>query len=276
MKNLIITFIISRALLASIPSLAQVEKADTIQIGKTRIITKNVDSTETGVTKELLLIEGDESKDLITSWFNLKVGWTNWLNESGNLGSDNNFPLLEISPAQSFNLQVNIIEQSLKLNKDRIRLIYGIGFDNYYYRLKNDISLSSDQNGLIITDESATIDFKKNWVTNSYVTIPLLLNFNFALNKGKKKDFQIFSGVNLMYAMRSSVKQKWREDGLKYKREGKQELGVNQLNIGYEAQLGYKNFILYGKYFPDGIFKSASDPNLRSVSFGIVNFFSVE
>lgn len=273
MKNLIITFIISRALLASIPSLAQVEKADTIQIGKTRIITKNVDSTETGVTKELLLIEGDESKDLITSWFNLKVGWTNWLNESGNLGSDNNFPLLEISPAQSFNLQVNIIEQSLKLNKDRIRLIYGIGFDNYYYRLKNDISLSSDQNGLIITDESATIDFKKNWVTNSYVTIPLLLNFNFALNKGKKKDFQIFSGVNLMYAMRSSVKQKWREDGLKYKREGKQELGVNQLNIGYEAQLGYKNFILYGKYFPDGIFKSASDPNLRSVSFGIVKFF---
>ena len=276
MKNLIITFIISRALLASIPSLAQVEKTDTIQIGKTRIITKNVDSTETGVTKELLLIKGDESKDLITSWFNLKVGWTNWLNESGNLGSDNNFPLLEISPAQSFNLQVNIIEQSLKLNKDRIRLIYGIGFDNYYYRLKNDISLSSDQNGLIITDESATIDFKKNWVTNSYVTIPLLLNFNFALNKGKKKDFQIFSGVNLMYAMRSSVKQKWREDGLKYKREGKQELGVNQLNIGYEAQLGYKNFILYGKYFPDGIFKSASDPNLRSVSFGIVNFFSVE
>jgi hypothetical protein len=276
MKNLIITFIISRALLASIPSLAQVEKTDTIQIGKTRIITKNVDSTETGVTKELLLIEGDESKDLITSWFNLKVGWTNWLNESGNLGSDNNFPLLEISPAQSFNLQVNIIEQSLKLNKDRIRLIYGIGFDNYYYRLKNDISLSSDQNGLIITDESATIDFKKNWVTNSYVTIPLLLNFNFALNKGKKKDFQIFSGVNLMYAMRSSVKQKWREDDLKYKREGKQELGVNLLNIGYEAQLGYKNFILYGKYFPDGIFKSASDPNLRSVSFGIVNFFSVE
>ena len=276
MKNLIITFIISRALLASIPSLAQVEKTDTIQIGKTRIITKNVDSTETGVTKELLLIKGDESKDLITSWFNLKVGWTNWLNESGNLGSDNNFPLLEISPAQSFNLQVNIIEQSLKLNKDRIRLIYGIGFDNYYYRLKNDISLSSDQNGLIITDESATIDFKKNWVTNSYVTIPLLLNFNFALNKGKKKDFQIFSGVNLMYAMRSSVKQKWREDDLKYKREGKQELGVNQLNIGYEAQLGYKNFILYGKYFPDGIFKSASDPNLRSVSFGIVNFFSVE
>ena len=67
MKNLIITFIISRALLATIPSLAQVEESDTIQIGKTRIITRNVDSTETGVSEELLLIERDESKDLITS-----------------------------------------------------------------------------------------------------------------------------------------------------------------------------------------------------------------
>jgi len=47
-------------------------------------------------------------------------------------------------------------------------------------------------------------------------------------------------------------------------------LGVNQLNIGYEAQLGYKNLIFYGKYFPDGIFKSADDPNLRSVSFGMI------
>ena len=270
MKNLIITFIISRALLATIPSLAQVEESDTIQIGKTRIITRNVDSTETGVSEELLLIERDESKDLITSWFRLKAGWTNWLNESGGMGADNDFPLLEISPAHSLNIQLNIIEQSLKLNKDRVRLIYGIGFDNYYYRLKNDISLSSDQNGLIITDESATRDFDKNWVTNSYVTIPFLLNFNFAFNKGKKKDFHILSGVNLIYAMRSSVKQKWREDGLKYKRKGKQELGVNQLNIGYEAQLGYKNLIFYGKYLPDGIFKSADDPNLRSVSFGMI------
>ncbi len=66
------------------------------------------------------------------------------------------------------------------------------------------------------------------------------------------------------------VKQKWHEDGLKYKREGKQELGVNQLNIGYEAQLGYKNLIFYGKYLPDVIFKSADDPNLRSVSFGMI------
>ena len=222
-----------------------------------------------GVTKELLIIEGDESKNVITSWLNIKAGWTNWINESGDLGSDNNFPLLEISPAQSFNVQINIVEQSLKLSKDRLRLIYGVGFDDYHYRLKNDISLSSDQNGLLITDESATIDFDKNWVTNSYVTVPLMLNLNFALRKNKKKDLHFVSGVNFMYAMRSTLSQKWRDDGLKYKRRGKRDIGLNQFNMGYEVQLGYKGLIFYGKYFPNGIFKSANDPNLRSVSFGI-------
>ena len=171
--------------------MAQVEEADTIQIGKTRIITKNVDSTETGVAKEILLIEGDESKNVITSWFNLKAGWTTWLNESGALDADVNFPLLELNPGRSLNLQVNIVEQSLKISKDRLRLIYGVGFDNYYYNLKNDISLSSNQNGLIVTDESAIIDFDKNWVINSYVTVPLMLNLNFALQKNKKKDLHI-------------------------------------------------------------------------------------
>ena len=72
-----------------------------------------------------------------------------------------------------------------------------------------------------------------------------------------------------MYAMRSTLSQKWRDDGLKYKRRGKRDIGLNQFNMGYEVQLGYKGLIFYGKYFPNGIFKSANDPNLRSVSFGI-------
>ena len=56
----------------------------------------------------------------------------------------------------------------------------------------------------------------------------------------------------------------------KYKSRAKKDLGLNQFNIGYEAQLGYKNLILYGKYIPGGIFKSSSRPDLRSLSFGVV------
>lgn len=285
MKNLIITFMITRALLAPISSSAQQEEQiDTIKIlGRTGIIiidrtnmsSETLDSMKKNDPQKINEVEihkykNEEPKYLITNWFNLKAGWTNWLNASGNLDADGNFPMLELNPANSYNLQVNIVEQSLKLFKDRFRLTYGLGSDNYYYNLKNDISISNDQNGLLITDDSETKDFKKNWLYNSYINVPLMFNVNFASQKNKEKDIYFASGVNFMYAMSSVTKQKWKDGDTKYKSRAKKDLGLNQFNIGYEAQLGYKNLILYGKYIPGGIFKSSSRPDLRSLSFGVV------
>ena len=285
MKNLIITFMITRALLAPISSSAQQEEQiDTIKIlGRTGVIiidrtnmsSETLDSMKKNDPQKINEVEihkfkNEESKYLVTNWFNLKAGWTNWLNSSGNLDADGNYPMLELNPANSYNLQVNIVEQSLKLFKDRFRLTYGLGSDNYYYNLKNDISISNDQNGLLITDDSETKDFKKNWLYNSYITIPLMFNVNFASQKNKEKDIYFASGVNFMYAMSSVTKQKWKDGDTKYKSRAKKDLGLNQFNIGYEAQLGYKNLILYGKYIPGGIFKSSSRPDLRSLSFGVV------
>mgnify|MGYP000868837909 FL=1 len=269
MKNLIITFMITRALLAPISSSAQQEEQiDTIKIlGRTGIIiidrtnmsSETFDSMKKNDPQKINEVEihkykNEEPKYLVTNWFNLKAGWTNWLNSSGNLDADGNYPMLELNPANSYNLQVNIVEQSLKLFKDRFRLTYGLGSDNYYYNLKNDISISNDQNGLLITDDSETKDFKKNWLYNSYITVPLMFNVNFASQKNKEKDIYFDSGVNFMYAMSSVTKQKWKDGDAKYKNRAKKDLGLNQFNIGYEAQLGYKNLILYGKYIPGGDF----------------------
>jgi len=285
MKNLIITFMITRALLAPISSSAQQEEQiDTIKIlGRTGIIiidrtnmsSETLDSMKKNDPQKINEVEihkykNEEPKYLVTNWFNLKAGWTNWLNASGNLDADGNFPMLELNPGNSYNLQVNIVEQSLKLFKDRFRLTYGLGSDKYYYNLKNDISISNDQNGLLITDDSETKDFKKNWLYNSYITVPLMFKVSFASQKNKEKDIYFASGVNFMYAMSSVTKQKWKDGDTKYKSRGNKDLGLKQFNIGYEAQLGYKNLILYGKYIPGGIFKSSSRPDLRSLSFGVV------
>lgn len=271
--------------LAPISSSAQQEEQiDTIKIlGRTGIIiidrtnmsSETLDSMKKNDPQKINEVEihkykNEEPKYLITNWFNLKAGWTNWLNSSGNLDADGNYPMLELNPANSYNLQVNIVKQSLKLFKDRFRLTYGLGSDNYYYNLKNDISISNDQNGLLITDDSETKDFKKNWLYNSYITVPLMFKVNFASQKNKEKDIYFASGVNFMYAMSSVTKQKWKDGDTKYKSRAKKDLGLKQFNIGYEAQLGYKNLILYGKYIPGGIFKSSSRPDLRSLSFGVV------
>jgi hypothetical protein len=40
---------------------------------------------------EVPKFEIEESKHLVTTWFNLKAGWTNWLNASGNLDAETRF-----------------------------------------------------------------------------------------------------------------------------------------------------------------------------------------
>ncbi len=276
MKNLIIAFILSKVLFAALPTLAQVDesKSDTLNIGKTRVIVKSVDTTENGVNKvnkEVIVVEKDKMSAIETDWFTLKVGLTNWINSDNKLEADPNFQALTINTGQSVNCQVNFIEQTLKLVDDRLQLVYGLGLDGNYYKLKNDISLSTDDQGIVITDESSVIDFKRNWLINEYVTIPMLLNLNFALQKGKKKEVYVLAGANFAYALQSRIRQKWESEDMKYVRRGKKDLNVNQFQVGYEVQLGFKNFMLYGKYYPDGIFKTTTvNPNLRSFSFGVV------
>ena len=114
------------------------------------------------------------------------------------------------------------------------------------WKLLKQTKISTDDQGIVITDESSVIDFKRNWLINEYVTIPMLLNLNFALQKGKKKEVHVLAGANFAYALQSRIRQKWESEDMKYVRRGKKDLNVNQFQVGYEVQLGFKNFMLYG------------------------------
>ena len=128
MKNLIIAFILSKVLFTALPTLAQADesKSDTLNIGKTRVIVKSVDTTENGVNKEVIVVEKDKMSAIETDWFTLKVGLTNWINSDNKLEADPNFQALTINTGQSVNCQVNFIEQTLKLVDDRLQLVYGL------------------------------------------------------------------------------------------------------------------------------------------------------
>ncbi len=40
--------------------------------------------------------------------------------------------------------------------------------------------------------------------------------------------------------------------------------------MGYEVNFGYGNIVLYGKYYPESIFKANEGPDLSVVSAGIL------
>jgi hypothetical protein len=95
-----------------------------------------------------------------------------------------------------------------------------------------------------------------------------MLNFKLS-PKNVDEEVYISAGANFGYLIRAHQKQVWDDNGKK-KNKIRDDYNLEQFRVGYEVQFGYKNIILFGKYFPKSIFKTNEGPELRTVSAGIL------
>jgi hypothetical protein len=200
-----------------------------------------------------------------SDWFNIQWGFNNLINGDNKLempvGSEN----LELNTSNSANLHLHIVQQSVRLYRNNIRLVYGVGIDFNNYRFNKNVNLAPDSIPLKSTIN--TIDYKKNKLVTQYLTVPLMLDFNF----GKKDDgFKLAFGGNFGYLIGSHQKLKWSDNTGKNKIKVRDDFNLEQFRMGYEVQFGYGAVMLYGKYFPQSIFQANEGPDLRTVSAGIM------
>ena len=99
-----------------------------------------------------------------------------------------------------------------------------------------------------------------------YLTVPVLLDFE--LGRGDD-GVKLAFGPNFGYLIGSHQKLKWEDDG-KNKVKVRDDFNLEQFRMGYEVQFGYGSFTLYGRYFPQSIFKANQGPDVRTVSAGIL------
>ena len=208
-----------------------------------------------------------EGSDFIeTSWNNFHLGLNNLINTDGKLETASGYDKMSISPANSVNLQWDIVSQAMNLYKGKVRLVYGIGIDYNNYRFKNNISLNPDSIPLMVTEDG--IDYDKNKLVTQHINVPVMINFKLSPKKSKECVY-ISAGANFGYLIRSHQKQKWDDNGKK-KNKIRGDYNLEQVRLGYEVQFGYKDIVLFGKYFPKSIFKENQGPELRTVSAGIL------
>jgi hypothetical protein len=211
------------------------------------------------------LCEEEEPPFIETDWFNFQLGLTNLINENDEIAMPETYSSMELSTSKSVNFQVNIVQQAVNIYKGKVRLIYGVGVDFNNYRFMKDILLLEDSIPLMV--EPSPIDYKKNKLVAQYLTVPVKLDLR--LGKDLDESLTIAFGPNFQYLIGSHQKLKWKDDDGRTKKKIKDDYNLETFRIGYEVQFGYGNFVLYGKYFPESIFKADQGPNLRSVSAGI-------
>ena len=132
--------------------------------------------------------------------------------------------------------------------------------------IQKNITLNTDSMPLMVKEDG--INYDKNKLVTQHLNVPVMLNFKVS-PKGTEDDVYISAGANFGYLIGSHQKQVWDDNGKK-KSKVRDDYSLEQFRVGYEVQFGYKNIVLFGKYFSNSMFKANQGPELRTVSAGIL------
>ena len=227
-------------------------KADTIKVGNFIIIKRhnenNKNTTEIKVDRK-----PRKPSKLSTNWWILDIGFANVHDETKYGSADAASYLRTLRPGEAAftkddlklragktsNVNLWFIMQRLNLAKGYVNLKYGLGLEMFNFRYQNNISYHKSP-AYIFRD---TVAFSKNKLFASYISVPLMLNFN--TNPGRKKGLSLSAGVSAGYLVGSRNKQISNERG---KAKVKGEFDLEQFRLAYVGELGIGPIRLFGSY----------------------------
>lgn len=226
------------------------EKADTIRIGGIIIINKG-GKNDTTNNKEVVFPKRNKKHDdkVSTNWFVVDLGFANYNDQTnyaaaaseGFIASGINKDDLKLRTGKSVNVNIWLFMQRLSLIKQVVNLKYGLGTELNNYRFDNE-TIRIQENPTKFTLDPSLASIKKNKLAADYVTIPVLLNFNFTPKH--KNSFELSGGISAGYLY--SARQKFKMNGEKDKTHDDFNLRKWKLSYIGEAALGPVR--LYGSY----------------------------
>lgn len=240
------------------------KEGDTIRIGS-MIIVKQGGNEEAGERQKTRIYHRSYKPSAInTNWFIIDLGFTNYTdNTNYNSAAAGSFaPGLDkddfkLKAGKSSNINIWIFMQRLNMIKNVVNLKYGLGIEMNNYRYKEPIRFNTDPTKVIMDNST---HYKKNKLAADYLTIPMMLNFNFTPQR--RRGFGLSIGASAGYLYSSRQKTITDADG-KNKKHDDYDLRKWKLSYIGELQLGPVK--LYGSLASQSIFEKGLDQTPYSV-----------
>jgi Outer membrane protein beta-barrel domain len=249
---------------------------DTIRIGGMVIIREpggNYDSTKKRdrIFRINTRRNNDKPANVSTNWWILDLGFSNYVDNSNypaaissgfvdaGIGEDE----MKARAGKSRSVNIWFFMQRLNMIKHVVNLKYGLGLElnNYHFEDKR-----------IRFNESPTnIDLGysgvgKNKFAADYLTVPMMLNFNFTPNK--RRNFGVSAGVSAGYLY--SARQKIKNDGDVDKT--KSDFDLRKWKLSYIGEIALGPIKLYGSYAFKSMFEKGLDLTPYNVGFRFSNW----
>lgn len=203
----------------------------------------------------------------MTYWSGFEVGVN--LPMNGDFENAFNSPHLQTDPSQSFVYNFNIAEKRIKIYKDYVGIVTGLGFTNSRYGFKdNTLRLAANTDSTFgISDTTLFNGFSKNQLRVNTFRIPLLFHFN--TGKNDDNNFHLSAGAIGGLRIGSNVKYKYDLAGggdTKNKEKGRYNLNPFQL-MG-TVRVGYNDFGLFANYNLLSLYETGKSEVAYPFSFG--------
>lgn len=234
------------------------EKADTIRVGGMIIIKKD-DGTEKHNRTIRLSNKPYKPSNLSTNWWIMDFGINSFTDNTdyaaaqamGFLGADvgkDNFDLT----GKSINVNIWVFMQKLNLIKHVVNLKYGMGVELNNYRF-DDKRIRFAKNPTQITLDPALENLKKNKLAADYVTVPMMLNFNFT--PSRRRGFGFSAGVSAGYLYSA----RWKIKGGGDKSKLKDDFDLRRWKLSYIGELNLGPVKLYGSMATQSMWEKGLD-----------------
>ncbi len=181
------------------------------------------------------------------------------------------YDFLELNSGKSINVNLNFFAHDFQLYKRNVLFTTGLGLTINNFRFNSNQTLRSDTNivtaALDYDNQNKPISYSKNKLALTYVTVPLLLQFN--THQEYRKSFHFATGILLSYKLNSHLKLVYSEDGSKHKDKRQDEFNIEPFRYDATFRIGYQNYTLYASYALSELFKDNRGPEVHPFQFGI-------
>lgn len=198
-------------------------------------------------------------------WSGLDIGFNGFMDKNNSTDLPVGYDFLELVPEKSIAVNVNIYDHDFKVYQRYILATTGIGISYNNYRFRKNISLIPDTSALWYNTDS--IKFKKNKLTVSYITVPLLITFN--TDQRFRKAFHLTTGILLSYKIGSHTKQVYSINGNEKKDKEFDDFNIDLFRYDATVRIGYRNYTVFANYALSQLFKNHQGPELHPWAFGV-------
>ena len=233
------------------------------------IITDDFDTVDWGSDDPDRDDYGRKSKRSEAHWAGLDFGVLMMMDENFN-NSFASTPYWDNDIARSHVINLNPLEYKLNFGTPIVGLTTGLGFSFTSVAFKDDYLLMDNADSLYAVVDTVN-SYSKNKLKATYLTVPLMLEFN--TSRYNHKNVYIAAGVVGGLRITSKVKRKGEYDGKRFKQKEKGTYGLNSFKLDAAVRLGFGDVGVFANYSLLPLFDTKKTVEVYPLTFGLsMNF----